>query len=52
MLGFMPLAVIHWSDRHPRLRVIRMNQAVTTLGMLKASMMVMLDDWSSRLPLL
>jgi len=51
MLGFMPLAVIHWSDRHPRLRVTQVNQAMTSLGMLKASIMVMLSDWSSHLPL-
>jgi len=51
LLGFMPLLVIHWSDRHPRW-MMRANQAMTSLGMLKASIGVVLSEWASHLPLL
>jgi len=52
LLGFMPLAVIHWSDRHPRRHDGRPNRIMTSLGMLKTSVMIVLSDWSSHLPLL
>ncbi len=46
LLGFMPLIVIHWSDRLPKLRLPRVLRALmqTTLAV-KTAILVSVTDW-------
>jgi hypothetical protein len=48
LLGFMPLFIIHWADRHPRLRLPRFGLPMRRLiTMAKAGLLVMLAHWTS-----
>lgn len=53
-LGFMPLGVIHWADKRRKFRretLAGPRRAVVPLVALKASLFVMLTNWSANLPL-
>jgi hypothetical protein len=47
VLGFMPLIVIHWADRRPRLGLPRPKRRLWQLAVTaKTSLLLLLTDWS------
>lgn len=46
LLGFLPLIVIHWSERWPRLGLGIIKRALWRVNIIKASLFIMLTDWS------
>lgn len=43
VLGFLPLIVVHWADRRPRLRFLR--TPLQALAAFKTALMVVLAEW-------
>ena len=49
LLGFMPLIIIHWADRRPRVRLPRMGKSVWhTAGAIKTSLLIVIANWLQR----